>query len=205
MNEHPAHIAVFISGGGTGLQAFIDAAKAGILSGKIVLVVSSNGKAFGLQRAEKEHIETFVFKKKNYPTPEEADRDLLQKLKERQVEYIALSGYLKLLPSNVVKAYPRRIVNIHPALLPKYGGKGMYGHFVHEAVLAAGDKESGVTIHLADEIYDNGRILEQVRVPVLEDDTPESLAARVLEQEHKLYPRVLEKLIKGKYELNNDK
>ncbi|MBN1212321.1 MAG: phosphoribosylglycinamide formyltransferase [candidate division Zixibacteria bacterium] len=205
MNEQPARMAVFISGGGTGLQAFIDAAKAGILSGKIVLVVSSNGKAFGLQRAEKENIETFVFKKKKYPSPEDADRDLLRILQERCVDYIALAGYMKLLPSIVVKAYPRRIVNIHPALLPKYGGQGMYGHFVHEAVIAAGDRESGVTVHLVDEIYDNGLILEQVRVPVLESDTPETLAARVLEQEHKLYPRVMEKLIKGKFNLKNGK
>jgi len=205
MNEQPARIAVFISGGGTGLQAFIDASKAGIFSGKIALVVSSKSKAFGLQRAERENIETFVFKKKKYPSPEEADRDLLHILQERRIDYIALAGYLKLLPNNVVKAYPRRIINIHPALLPNYGGKGMYGHFVHEAVIAAGDKESGVTIHLVDEIYDNGLILEQARVPVLDGDTPETLAARVLEQEHKLYPRVLEKLIKGKYDLKNGK
>jgi len=94
-------------------------------------------------------------------------------------------------------------VNIHPALLPKYGGKGMYGHHVHEAVLKNKDKESGPTVHLVNEIYDNGKILEQMKVPVLSDDTPDTLAARVLEQEHKLYPRVLDKLIKGKCELNN--
>ncbi|MDD3732501.1 MAG: phosphoribosylglycinamide formyltransferase [candidate division Zixibacteria bacterium] len=199
MNTPQVRIAVFISGSGTGLQAFIDAAKVGILSGQIVWVVSSTDKAFGLKRAEKENIETFVFVRKEYPSFEAADRDLLDKLKERRIDYIALAGYLKLLPASVVKAYHRRIVNIHPALLPKYGGKGMYGHHVHEAVLAAGDKESGATVHLVDEIYDNGLILEQVKVPVLDTDTPEILAARVLEQEHKIYPRVLEKLIKGKY------
>ena len=195
----PARIAVFISGGGTGLQAFIDASKAGILSGKIVWVVSSNGKAFGLQRAAKENIETFVFKLKNYESAEAAEADLTAKLKEKEIDYIALAGYLKLLPAGIVKNYPRRIVNIHPALLPKYGGKGMYGHHVHEAVIAAGDIESGPTVHLVDEIYDNGLILAQVKVPVLANDTPETLAARVLVEEHKLYPRVLEKLIKGKY------
>jgi len=98
-----------------------------------------------------------------------------------------------------VKKYSGKITNIHPALLPKYGGKGMYGHFVHEAVLAAGDKESGPTVHLVDEIYDNGKILLQRKVPVEPDDTPDSLAARVLKVEHQIYPEALDNLIKGKY------
>jgi len=204
MERQAARIAVFISGGGTNLQALIDGYKAGILSGKVVWVVSSSEKAYGLTRAENESIETFVFKPKKYPTPEAAAADLLSRLQERRIDYIALAGYLKLLPDNVVGVYHNRIVNIHPALLPKYGGKGMYGHHVHEAVLASGDKESGATVHLVDEIYDQGRILSQVRIPVLPDDTPDSLAERVLEQEHKLYPRVLNKLIRGEYELSDE-
>jgi len=204
MKRQAARIAVFISGGGTNLQALIDGYKAGILSGKVVWVVSSSEKAYGLTRAENESIETFVFKPKKYPTPEAAAADLLSRLQERRIDYIALAGYLKLLPDNVVGVYHNRIVNIHPALLPKYGGKGMYGHHVHEAVLASGDKESGATVHLVDEIYDQGRILSQVRIPVLPDDTPDSLAERVLEQEHKLYPRVLNKLIRGEYELSDE-
>jgi phosphoribosylglycinamide formyltransferase-1 len=204
MEQQTARIAVFLSGGGSNLQALIDGSKAGILSAKIAWVVSNSIKAYGLTRAENEGIEAFIFKQKKYPSPEAAAEDLLNKLQERKIDYIALAGYLKLLPSNVVAAYSKRIVNIHPALLPKYGGKGMYGHHVHEAVLASGDKESGVTIHLVDEIYDHGKILDQVRVPVLPDDTPDTLAARVLEQEHKLYPRVLNKLICGEYEVNNE-
>jgi len=204
MERQAARIAVFISGGGTNLQALIDGYKAGILSGKVVWVVSSSAKAYGLTRAENESIETFVFKPKKYPTPEAAAADLLSRLQERRIDYIALAGYLKLLPDNVVGVYHNRIVNIHPALLPKYGGKGMYGHHVHEAVLASGDKESGATVHLVDEIYDQGRILSQVRIPILPDDTPDSLAERVLEQEHKLYPRVLNKLIRGEYEVSNE-
>ncbi len=204
MERQAARIAVFISGGGTNLQALIDGYKAGILSGKVVWVVSSSAKAYGLTRAENESIETFVFKPKKYPTPEAAAADLLSRLQERRIDYIALAGYLKLLPDNVVGVYHNRIVNIHPALLPKYGGKGMYGHHVHEAVLASGDKESGATVHLVDEIYDQGRILSQVRIPILPDDTPDSLAERVLEQEHKLYPRVLNKLIRGEYEVGNE-
>jgi phosphoribosylglycinamide formyltransferase-1 len=196
-----ARLVVFISGGGTGLQAIIDASNRGRLAAEVVWVVSSTGKAFGLDRATKARIETFVFLSKKYATPDEATADLLAKLRERQIEYIALAGYLKLLAPEIIRAFPKRIVNIHPGLLPKYGGPGMYGHFVHEAVLAAGEKESGPSVHIVDEIYDHGRILEQVRIPVLPDDTPETLAARVLVEEHKLYPRVLDNLIKGKYDL----
>jgi phosphoribosylglycinamide formyltransferase-1 len=201
MERRLAHVAVFISGSGTNLQALIDGTKAGIMAGKVVWVVASSAKAYGLTRAKNEGIETFVFELKKYPSLDAAAADLMAKLKERNVEYIALAGYLKLLPSNIVTAYRNRIVNIHPALLPKYGGKGMYGHHVHEAVLASGDKESGVTVHLVDEIFDHGKVLEQVRVPVMPGDTPDTLAARVLEQEHKLYPRVLNKLIRGEYEV----
>ncbi|MBD3332402.1 phosphoribosylglycinamide formyltransferase [candidate division GN15 bacterium] len=200
MKDSRARIAVFISGGGSNLQALIDAEKAGILAGDVVWVVSSSKKAYGLRRAEQAGIDTWVYMPKRYDSAQGAAQDLLRKLTEREIDYIALAGYLKLLPAEVVRAYSGRIVNIHPALLPKYGGKGMYGHHVHEAVLAAGETESGPTVHLVDEIYDNGRILEQVRVPVESDDTPDSLAARVLEQEHKLYPRVLSKLIRGEYE-----
>ena len=203
-SEKPAKVAVFVSGGGSNLQALIDATKAGILSARIVLVVSNRRDAYGLERAAKENIDTFVFKSKKYPTPEEAGQALLSELTGHEVDYIATAGYLRLLPAEVVRAYRNRIVNIHPALLPKYGGKGMYGHHVHEAVLASGDKESGVTVHLVNEIYDDGQILEQARVPVLPDDSPDDLAARVLKQEHKFYARVLEKLIKGKYELPDE-
>jgi phosphoribosylglycinamide formyltransferase-1 len=192
-------VAVFLSGSGSNLQALIDASKAGILDARIALVVSNRSDAYGLERAAKADIPTLVYKLKNYASPEEAADSLLSTLRDHKIQYVALAGYLKLLPSNVVREYSGRLVNVHPALLPKYGGKGMYGHHVHEAVLASGDKESGVTIHLVDEIYDHGRILEQARVPVLPDDTPDSLAERVLRQEHKLYPRVLNKLIKGAY------
>ena len=202
LNETRPKIAVFISGGGSNLQALIDASKVGILSGEVGYVVSSRRKAYGLQRATNEGIETFVFKAKKYPSPDEAGEDIVRKLRERNIDYIALAGYLSLIPPALVQAYRNRIVNIHNALLPKFGGKGMYGHFVHEAVLAANEKESGPTVHIVDEIYDNGRILGQKAIPVLSDDTPDSLAVRVLEQEHKLYPRILQKLIKGEYDLD---
>ncbi|MCK4632718.1 MAG: phosphoribosylglycinamide formyltransferase [candidate division Zixibacteria bacterium] len=204
MMENRARIAVFISGGGSNLKALIDATKCGILGGQIVFVVSSRKKAFGLTYARDENIETFVFKKKNYESPEQAADDLLNRLDAHKVEYIALAGYMSLLPANVVRAYRGKITNIHPALLPKYGGKGMFGHHVHEAVLASGDTESGPSVHLVDEIYDNGRILGQARVPVQPDDTVETLSARVIKQEHKLYARILNKLIRGEFDSSDD-
>lgn len=196
-----ARVAVFVSGRGSDLQALIDASKDGRLEARIVLVVSSSPDAYGLIRAAANRINTFVFVRKSYPSLEEADRVLLNKLKEHHIGYVAMAGYLKMMPAAILRAYPQRVVNIHPALLPAYGGQGMYGQRVHEAVLAHGEKESGVTVHLADEVYDHGKILEQVRVPVLPDDTPDTLAARVLDEEHKLYPIALNKLIKGEYKL----
>ncbi len=199
MDETPVRIAVFLSGGGSGMQSLVDATRAGVLNARVVWVVSSKKKACGLERAAKEGIESFVFKPKRYTSTDEASNDLMDRLRERKIDYIVLAGYLQLLPDEVVKAYAGRITNVHPALLPKYGGKGMWGHHVHEAVLASGDKVSGCTVHLVDEIYDHGKILQQTSVPVLPDDTPDSLAARVLVEEHRLYPRVLQKLIRGEY------
>lgn len=201
VNESLPRLAVLISGGGSNLQALIDASKSGALTARVALVVSSRRDAYGLERAAREGIASFVFRMKKNASAEEAGELLLDTLHKHRIDFIALAGYLSLIPSNVVRAYRNRIVNIHNALLPKFGGKGMFGRHVHEAVIASGEKESGPTVHLVDEVYDHGKILEQVWVPVLPDDTPETLAARVLEQEHALYPRVLQKLIKGEYEL----
>jgi phosphoribosylglycinamide formyltransferase-1 len=193
----PVNLAVFISGGGTNLQALIDSAKAGRLSARIVLVVSSRNDAYGLVRAQHEGISTFVFRVRDFQTPDEAGEHLLHILEEYDIEYIALAGYLKMIPPAVIRKFRDKIVNIHPALLPKYGGRGMYGHFVHEAVLASGDRESGVTVHMVDEIYDHGKIIMQKKVPVMPGDTPDSLADRVLVVEHQIYTEALEQLIKG--------
>jgi len=199
MNAPLARIAVFISGNGTDLQSLIDASKDGRLAGQIVWVVSSKEEVYGLVRAANAGIETAVLRIRDFESSDLAGEFLVRNLRERRVDFVALAGYLKMMPVEVLRAYPSRVVNIHPALLPKYGGKGMYGRKVHEAVIASGDKESGPTVHLADEVYDHGKILEQVRVPVLPGDTPETLAARVLEAEHGLYPLALNKLIKGEY------
>jgi phosphoribosylglycinamide formyltransferase-1 len=197
MPEGRARFAVFISGRGSDMQAIIDATTCGELDAEVAWIVSNTDKALGLQRAQEQGIETWVFKLKNYASPTEAGEALVDELRERRIDYVVMAGYLKLMPVDVLRAY--RVVNIHPGLLPQYGGAGMYGQHVHEAVIAAKERESGCTVHLADEIYDHGRILEQVRVPVLPDDTPETLAARVLVQEHIIYPKALQKLIKGEY------
>ncbi len=189
-----ARLAVFISGSGTNMQSIIDRCADGTIPGEVVLVVSNKPDAKGLVRAQRAGINTVVHRRKKFPDGKAADDHLLRLLTDHEIDVIALAGYLKLLPPEVVRKYRNRIFNIHPALLPKYGGKGMYGHHVHEAVLASGDTESGVTIHLVDEIYDHGKIVAQEKVPVLPGDTPDDLAARVLKMEHQLYPRVLKKI-----------
>lgn len=184
-------IAVFVSGSGSNLQSIIDHCADGYIPGEVVLVVSSKDDAYGLVRAQKAGIPGIVHKRKSFTDGDTADRDLLDRLSEHKVDLIALAGYLKMVPPAIIDRFRDRIVNIHPALLPKYGGKGMYGIRVHTAVIEAGDRESGATIHIVDEIYDHGKILAQEKVPVLPGDTPEELAARVLKVEHTLYPRAI--------------
>ena len=187
-------IAVFLSGSGSNMQSIIDKCAEGYIPGEVVLVISNKEDAYGLVRAEKAGIDRYVFIRNNFPDSDSAGRHLLEILRDYQVDLIALAGYLRKLPPVAIRAYRHRIVNIHPALLPKYGGKGMYGIRVHEAVLEAGETESGASIHYADEVYDHGEVIEQEKVPVYPEDTPDMLAARVLEVEHQLYPRVIRKL-----------
>ncbi|MFQ5499189.1 MAG: phosphoribosylglycinamide formyltransferase [Candidatus Zixiibacteriota bacterium] len=202
MTSKKARLAVFISGSGSNLQAIIDATRSGILSAEVVLVVSSRASAYGIERAEEAGIATAVCRLAQSTNKKKAVRQLLDTLEAHQVQFIALAGFLQLLPQEIVTAYRNRIANIHPGPLPRFGGPGMFGRRVHEAVLASGLKESGPTVHLVDEIYDHGALLEHLSVAVHSDDTPDTLAERVLKQEHKLYPRVLQKLIKGEYDLD---
>ncbi len=195
-------LAVFISGSGTNLQSIIDNCASGYIPAEVVLVVSNKEDAYGLVRAEKAGIDHHIFIRNNFPDSDSAGQHLLDILNEHKVDMIALAGYLRKLPPVTIRAYRNRIVNIHPALLPKFGGKGMYGIRVHEAVIEAGEKESGASVHMVDEIYDHGEVVAQSRVPVKAGDTPEDLAARVLTVEHELYSRALkelaEKLLKEK-------
>ena len=173
-------IAVFISGGGTDLQSLIDNVheKSGVIS----LVVSSRGDAYGLERAKIKGIETMVLRKGDY------DSALLEELKKREVEWIVLAGFLKILSPELIRHFPRHIVNIHPSLIPAFSGPGFYGMRVHEAVYRAGVKWSGATVHFVSEVVDGGAILLQEVVPVLEADGPEEIAGKVLEVEHRILP-----------------
>ena len=173
-------IAVFISGGGTDLQSLIDNVHE--KSGIIRLVVSSRGDAYGLERAKRKGIETMVLPKGDY------DSALLEELKKREVEWIVLAGFLKILTPAFIRHFPRHIVNIHPSLIPAFSGPGFYGMRVHEAVYRAGVKWTGATVHFVSEVVDGGAILLQEVVPVLEVDGPEEIAGKVLEVEHRILP-----------------
>ena len=189
------------SGGGTNMQSIIDACRDGSLQAEPCAVISNNSKSGALERARRAGIPGYHLSGRTHPDPDDLDRAILHALQERGVNLICLAGYMKLMGARTVAAYRGRILNIHPALLPRHGGSGFYGHHVHEAVLAAGDVESGPTVHVADEQYDNGPILAQIKVPVLPDDTPDTLAARVLEQEHRIYPETLQRIAVGEIRL----
>ncbi|MEB2786134.1 phosphoribosylglycinamide formyltransferase [Algoriphagus persicinus] len=157
---------------------------------EIALVASNKAEAFVLERAKKFGIPTFTFTRK------EMDAGiLLEKLQSENIDWVILAGFLLKIPVDLIRAFPDRMVNIHPALLPKYGGKGMYGSFVHEAVKAAGDTETGITIHLVNENYDEGRIVFQASTPITDSDTPDTIAKKVHALEHKHFPEVIESLL----------
>jgi phosphoribosylglycinamide formyltransferase-1 len=184
--------AVFASGGGTNFQALLDRQRPGG-SWEIVLLLTDRAESGAVARAEKAGVATAVVSTKGRELAD-VGREMLGLLEAHAVDVILLAGYLKLVPPGVVASYPGRIVNIHPALLPDFGGKGMYGIHVHRAVLESGATESGASVHFVDEEYDRGRVLAQRRVPVRAGDTPEELAARVLEVEHRLYPDAVDHL-----------
>jgi len=188
-------VAVFASGGGTNFQSLLDQ-QADDGPGRIVLLVSDRPGAGALERARAAGIATRVIPVKGR-APAEVGAETLEALEELGVRVILLAGYLRLVPPEVIRAFPKRILNIHPALLPAFGGKGMWGHRVHEAVLASGATFSGPTIHFVDEEYDTGLILAQWPVPVRPGDSPDTLAARVLQVEHILYPLAAEHLCRA--------
>ena len=188
-------IAVLVSGGGSNLQAILDAIDSGKLDfARVELVISSNREAYALKRAENRGIPTMVIDGRDWPDPRERDDRLLEVLEEWNPDLIVLAGYMKILPESIVARFPRRIINIHPSLIPRFCGEGFYGMRVHRAVLEAGETTSGATVHYVDEGVDTGEVLLQERVPVLRGDTPESLAARVLETEHRILPEVIGRL-----------
>lgn len=196
-------IAVFVSGGGTNLQALIDAEKRGeIPSGEIALVLASNDSAYALTRAEENGIKSVVIKRKEFPSQEAYEEEMKNVLDENGINMIVLAGFMSLLSEKFTALYPKRIVNIHPSLIPSFCGKGFYGLHVHEAALGYGVKVTGATVHYVNEIPDGGEIILQKAVEILEGDTPEVLQKRVMEEaEWVLLPKAVEmvayKLQKG--------
>ena len=185
-------IAIFASGSGSNAEAIIRASREGRLSSEVGLVISNNVNAGVLKRAKALEVNNSVIDPRSFESEELYITSLFSTLDENEIDFIALAGYLKLVQPELIDKYRNKITNIHPALLPSFGGKGFYGMKVHEAVIEAGCKVSGVTIHLVNEKYDRGAIIAQRTLPVLGDDSPESLAERVLKIEHEIYPEALQ-------------
>ena len=200
-------IGVLVSGGGTNLQQLIDAQAAGKLGGgEIVTVISSKPGVYALERAQKAGIEAIALSRKDYPDVEVYSQALIDALKARNVELVVLSGFLTITSDSFVQAFPNRIMNVHPALLPAFGGKGYYGLHVHEAVLSRGCKLTGATVHFANEVCDGGPIILQRAVEVQEGDTPESLQKRVMEQaEWTLLPEAVSLFCQGRLRVEDGK
>ncbi len=191
-----AKIAVLVSGGGTNLQALIDAQNSGIIkSGKISLVISNNRDAYALTRAKNAGIDTAVILKSECSSQAEFEQKIKDVLTQNGIDMIVLAGFMSILSADFTGAYPERIINVHPSLIPSFCGKGFYGLYVHEAALAKGVKVTGATVHFVNEIPDGGRIIMQKAVEVKEGDTPEILQKRVMEEaEWKILPAACEKV-----------
>lgn len=186
------NLVVFASGSGSNFQSIIDAITSGQLSARIVGLVSNKNEAYAIERAKNNNIPVLVLNPSDFEDNSEYSEKLLQQLTDWNTDLIVLAGYLRKIPVSIIQAFENRILNIHPALLPKFGGKGFYGMNVHTAVIAQQEVETGCTVHVVTEEYDKGPILGQSKVQVLDTDTPEDLAKRVLMEEHKLYPRVIQ-------------
>ncbi len=195
------HIAVLASHFGSTLQALLDAHHAGRLAVMPRLVISNNSGSEALKRAERAGLVALHLSSATHPGPGTLDRAIVAALEAHGIDLVVLAGYMKKLGQGVLERYSGRILNTHPALLPKFGGKGMYGNRVHEAVLAAGERESGATIHLVDSDYDTGAVVAQVRVPVLPSDDAEALAERVKQAEKQLLIETLDALGRGELTL----
>lgn len=196
-------LAVLLSGGGTTLQNLLDHIVDGRLQAQIVLVISNRGDAFGLTRAEQAGVPTDVIVPKDYPSREEFSQRIFDRCRHARADLVCLAGFLQLL--QIPEDFQDRVMNIHPALIPAFCGKGFYGHRVHEAALAYGVKISGCTVHFADNAYDHGPIILQRPVPVLDDDTPETLAARVFAEECTAYPEAIRLFAAGKLRVDGRK
>ena len=205
MNTDKKNIAVLVSGGGTNLQALIDAEKSGIIkSGKIKLVISNKDGAFALERAKKAEIDTYTVLKKNFSSHAEFESEIIRILDENEIDLIVLAGFMSILSENFTTHYKNKILNVHPSLIPSFCGEGFYGLHVHEAALKKGVKVTGATVHIVNEIPDGGPIVMQRAVYIEENDTPEVLQKRVMEQaEWKMLPEAVELMCAGKIKIEN--
>jgi len=190
-------LGVLVSGNGTNLQSIIDNIESGYLSSRIAVVISSHSNAFALERAKKYGIPNFVVKPRDFHSRKDYEDEMINILKRHKVDLVVLAGFIKVLSPHFVKAFPNRIMNIHPALIPSFCGDGFYGDKVHKAVLESGVKITGATVHFVDEGTDSGPIILQKAVPVYDDDTVESLALRVREIEHQIYPEAIKLFEQG--------
>jgi len=194
-------LGVFASGRGSNFESILQAIQGNRLDADVRLLLSNKADAGALYIAHEHGIPTAVVSKASFETRDLFIDGMLSILRQHEVELIVLAGYMRKVPPEVISAFKNRVINIHPALLPSFGGKGMYGHHVHEAVLEYGCKVTGVTVHIVDEVYDHGPVVAQRCVPVEEGDTAEQLAARVLKVEHRLYPESLQFFAEGRVEV----
>ena len=198
-------ICVFASGNGSNFKSIYNSTREGGYSGEVVLLISNNPKCGAVQFSQENSITTEIFNKHRYSNFDEYSEKLLQLLKKYKIDLILLAGYMKKIPSIIVREFQKHILNIHPALLPKYGGKGFFGNKVHEAVLESGDKITGVTIHFVNNEYDSGAIVAQKTVSVLPGDSPCTLAERVLKEEHRIFPEVTRAFCENRIIWKNNK
>jgi phosphoribosylglycinamide formyltransferase-1 len=185
------NLCVLASGRGSNLKSIIDSYKKGKIISKVVLVISNNSNSNALNIARSNQIPAYHLSQKQFSKEQEYVKAFLDLLEKHKVDMIILAGYMKLLPAEIVRTFQNKILNIHPALLPSFCGQGMYGMKVHEAVIGYGAKVSGASVHIVDEIYDNGPVVIQRTVKVADDDTPETLQKKVLKIEHKLFPEAI--------------
>ena len=190
-------LAILVSGRGSNMLALIDACERGRLQASVELVISNNADSMALASAKDKNIDTAHLSSRTHPDADALDVAMKQSLQQHNIDYVLLAGFMKKIGPKTLTAYKGKMINIHPSLLPKFGGQGMFGINVHKAVIEAGEKETGVTIHLVDGEYDKGAILAQRTVKVDADDTAESLAAKVLKIEHILFAETIQKIIDG--------
>jgi phosphoribosylglycinamide formyltransferase-1 len=192
-------IVILVSGAGSNMQSIIDSTKNGILKkiAEVVLIISNNPNAYALERARNENIRTICINRKSFKDEDCFNDAILKELQNASADIVCLAGYVRMLGRKIVNVYSGKILNIHPALLPKFAGKGMYGHHIHEAVVKAREIKSGATVHFVKHEYDTGKIIIQCKIKIFKNDTPQDVAKKVLVVEHKIYSKAIKKIIEN--------